>query len=58
MSDSEYNRGYEAGKNFARNQILDFIEIHLEQEAPITSEDIATEIEYMQRQDIREKNDG
>lgn len=58
MSDIEYNKGFEAGKNFARNQVLDFIEIHLEQEVPITSEDIATEIEYMQRQDIRERNDG
>ena len=58
MSDIEYNKGFEAGKNFARNQVLDFIEIHLEQEVPITSEDIATEIEYMQRQDIREKNNG
>jgi hypothetical protein len=58
VSDIEYNKGFEAGKNFARNQVLDFIEIHLEQEVPITSEDIATEIEYMQRQDIRERNDG
>ena len=55
---SEYTKGFEAGKNFARNQVLDFIETHLEEEIPITSEDIATEIEYMQRQDIREKNDG
>jgi hypothetical protein len=58
VSDIEYNKGFEAGKNFARNQVLDFIEIHLEQGVPITSEDIATEIEYMQRQDIRERNDG
>jgi hypothetical protein len=58
MSDSEYTKGFEAGKNFARNQILDFVQIHLEQEVPITSEDIATEIEYMQRQDIRERNNG
>jgi hypothetical protein len=58
VSDSEYTKGFEAGKNFARNQILDFVQIHLEQEVPITSEDIATEIEYMQRQDIREKNGG
>ena len=58
MTDSEYTKGFEAGKNFARNQILDFVQIHLEQEVPITSEDIATEIEYMQRQDIRERNNG
>ena len=58
MTDTEYTKGFEAGKNFARNQILDFVQIHLEQEVPITSEDIATEIEYMQRQDIRERNNG
>jgi hypothetical protein len=58
VTDSEYTKGFEAGKNFARNQILDFVQIHLEQEVPITSEDIATEIEYMQRQDIRERNNG
>jgi hypothetical protein len=54
----EYEKGFDAGKNFARNQILDFIQTHLEDEVLITSEDIATEIEYMQRQDIREKNNG
>jgi hypothetical protein len=58
MTDMEYEKGFDAGKNFARNQILDFIQTHLEDEVLITSEDIATEIEYMQRQDIREKNNG
>jgi hypothetical protein len=58
VSDTEYTKGFEAGKNFARNQILDFIQVHLEDEVLITSEDIATEIEYIQRRDIREKNDG
>jgi hypothetical protein len=58
MTDIEYEKGFDAGKNFARNQILDFIQTHLEDEVLITSEDIATEIEYMQRQDIREKNNG
>ena len=58
MSDTEYTKGFEAGKNFARNQILHFIQVHLEDEVLITSEDIATEIEYIQRHDIREKKDG
>jgi hypothetical protein len=30
----------------------------LEEEVDITSEDIATEIEYLQRQEIREQNNG
>ena len=58
MTDIEYEKGFDAGKNFARNQILDFIQTHLEDQVLITSEDIATEIEYIQRQDIREKNNG
>ena len=58
MADSEYSRGYEAGKDYARNQILDYIAHHFEQEVDITSEDIANEIEYLQRLDIREKNNG
>jgi hypothetical protein len=45
-----------AGKNFARNQILDFIGQHLQEEVPITVEDVASEIEYIQRTEIREKN--
>lgn len=56
MTDSEYSRGYEVGKNFARNQVLDFIQQHLLEEVPITVEDVASEIEYIQRREIREKN--
>lgn len=58
MADSEYSAGFVAGREYARKQILDYIEHHLEHEAPITSEDIANEIEYLQRLDIREKNNG
>ena len=58
MTDSEYTRGYYAGRDYARKQILDYIETHLEANVPITSEDIATEIEYLQRMDIREQNNG
>ena len=53
-----YQKGLEAGKQEARQQILDYIQHHLEHEVAITSEDIANEIEYLQRQDIREKNNG
>ena len=58
MADTEYSRGYEAGKDYARNQILDYIQQHLEEGVDITSEDLASEIEYLQRQEIREKSNG
>jgi hypothetical protein len=58
MTDSEYTKGYYAGRDYARKQILDYIQHHLEEQVDITSEDIATEIEYLQRQEIREKNNG
>ena len=53
-----YEQGLEAGRGEARQQILDYIQHHLEHEVAITPEDIANEIEYLQRQDIREKNNG
>jgi hypothetical protein len=58
MSNTEYTKGFEAGRDYARKQVLDFIEHHLEAQVDITSEDIASEIEYLQRQEIREKNNG
>jgi hypothetical protein len=58
MANSEYTAGFIAGREYARKQILDYIQHHLEHEVDITSEDIASEIEYLQRQEIREKNNG
>jgi hypothetical protein len=58
MADTQYLKGIDDGKEIARKQILDFIEHHLAEEVDITSEDIASEIEYLQRQDIREKQNG
>jgi hypothetical protein len=58
MADTNYSRGYAAGKDYARNQILEYIQQHFLEQVDITSEDIASEIEYLQRQDIREKNHG
>jgi hypothetical protein len=58
MADTDYSRGYAAGKDYARNQILEYIQQHFLEQVDITSEDIASEIEYLQRQDIREKNNG
>jgi hypothetical protein len=56
MTDTEYNKGFDAGKNFARNEVLQFIEQHLQEDVPITIEDVVSEIEYIQRREIREKN--
>jgi hypothetical protein len=58
VSDTEYTKGYYAGRDYARKQILDYIEHHLEAQVDITSEDIASEIEYLQRQELREQNNG
>jgi hypothetical protein len=58
VSDNEFIEGYKAGKEFARRQILDFIEVHYNDQVHITSEDIALEVEYLQRKDLREEKDG
>jgi len=49
---------FELGLQTARKQILDYIQQHLEEGVDITSEDIASEIEYLQCQEIRENNNG
>jgi hypothetical protein len=56
MADIDYIAGFRAGKDFAREEILEYIQHHLEHQVDITSEEIATEIEYLQRQDIRKEN--
>ena len=56
MSETQYLNGVDDGKYVARKQILDYIQHHLEHDAPITPEDIADEIEYLARLDLRSKN--
>ncbi len=58
MANTEYTSGFVAGREHARKQILDYIQHHLEEQVDITSEDIASEIEYLQRQDLRGQNNG
>lgn len=58
MSETHYLNGVDDGKYVARKQILDYIQHHLEHDAPITAEDIANEVEYLARLDIRQKNNG
>jgi hypothetical protein len=56
MAETPYLNGVDDGKYVARKQILDYIQHHLEHDAPITPEDIADEIEYLARLDLRTKN--
>ena len=49
---TDYTRGFRAGLNKARADILEYIGIHAEQNVTITSEDIAEEIIHMDNQDI------
>jgi hypothetical protein len=56
MTDADYNKGFDAGKNFARNEVLQFIEQQIQEDVPISVEDVVSEIEYIQRREIREKN--
>jgi hypothetical protein len=56
MAETQYLNGVDDGKNVARQQILDYIQHHLEHDAPITPEDIADEILYLARLDLRNQN--
>lgn len=49
---------YDNGKLFARQQVLDYILHHAEEQVDISADDIAGEIEYLQRQEIKEKTNG
>lgn len=52
VGSTEYTKGYRAGLNKARADILEFIGHHAEQNVLITSEDIANEIILMDNKDI------
>jgi hypothetical protein len=47
--DTEYSRGFRAGIEHGRNQVLQFIATRLNSDATI--EDVANEIEWYSRQD-------
>jgi hypothetical protein len=52
--DSDYSQGYAAGREYGRNQVLQFIATRLNTDTTI--EDIANEIEWYSRQDEIDKN--
>jgi hypothetical protein len=46
---AEYDLGFSAGRDYAFDVIMDFIEHHKEQEVLITPEDIELEIKMIRR---------
>jgi hypothetical protein len=58
MPETLYAEAFQAGKEAAWKGVLDFIEIHLNSNAAITAEDIANEIEYLQRKDEEKLRHG
>lgn len=52
MSDSEYTKGFIAGKNNARAQILEYIGLHADIELNLSMETIAEQIIQWDNEDI------
>jgi len=52
MTKTPYAHGFEAGIRYQRDNILDFIKIHQEQNVPITVDDISDEINWQDKLDI------
>lgn len=50
-----YTEGFKAGLRYQRENILDFINIHAEQNVEITAQDIADEINYQYKLDMETK---
>ena len=55
MSKTPYSEGFEAGIRHQREYILDFIQIHQDQNVLITVEDIAEEINTQHKIDMNAK---
>lgn len=52
MSDSEYTKGFRAGQNRARVQILEYIGLHTDMEYGLSMETIAEQIIEWDNEDI------
>lgn len=50
-----YTEGFKAGLRYQRENILDFIRIHAEQNVEITAQDIADEINHQYKLDMETK---
>jgi hypothetical protein len=55
MTKTPYSEGFMAGVRHQRDYIMDFIQVHQDQNVPITVEDIAEEIEAQHRRDMEVK---
>ena len=52
MSKTPYSQGFAAGIRYQRDDILEFIKIHQDQNVPITVDDIADEINHQHKKDM------
>jgi 5-methylcytosine-specific restriction endonuclease McrA len=52
MTKTPYSEGFIAGIRYQRDNILEFIEIHKDQNVPITVDDIADEINHQHKKDL------
>jgi hypothetical protein len=48
---TEYTEGFEAGKDYARKQIIDLIELHMNSNVELSDQEIVREIEHLQTTD-------
>jgi hypothetical protein len=55
MSLTPYTEGFRAGLRYQRENILDFIRVHAEQNVEITAQDIADEINHQYKLDMETK---
>ena len=52
MNLTPYSEGFYAGVRYQRDQILEFVSIHLDQGHIVTAEDIVFEINYADKKDM------
>jgi hypothetical protein len=52
MTKTPYSQGFYAGVRYQRESILDFIQVHQEQNVAITVDDIAEEIKHAYKKDM------
>ncbi len=55
MTKTPYTQGFQAGIRYQRDNILDYIKIHHEQNVAITVEDILEEINAQDKSDMNAK---
>lgn len=55
MTKTPYSEGFMAGVRHQRDYIMDFIQVHKDQNVAITVDDIAEEIEALHKRDMEVK---